>query len=87
MKLIPCPLNGARNSSEFACLGEIRLPPDGEVDDVWAAYVWERKNEAGVVREWWCHLPSTTWFIAERDTVTDTFLKTYLASVPPEASS
>jgi sarcosine oxidase subunit delta len=86
MKLIPCPFNGLRNASEFACLGEIRVAPGDEADDAWAAYVWQRKNEAGVVCEWWCHLPSTTWFIAERDTVADVFVKTYLASAPPEAS-
>ena len=33
-----------------------------------------------MVREWWCHLPSSTWFIAERDTVTDEILRTYPAS-------
>ena len=87
MKLIPCPLNGLRNASEFACHGEVRVSPDGQADDDWASYVWQRKNEAGVVREWWCHLPSTTWFIAERDTVADLFLQTYLPSALPEASS
>jgi sarcosine oxidase subunit delta len=37
-------------------------------------------NPAGRVREWWCHLPTATWFIAERDTVTDEILKTYPAA-------
>jgi sarcosine oxidase, subunit delta len=85
MKLIPCPLNGLRNATEFACLGEVRQPPSGDADNTWASYVWNRRNEAGVVREWWCHLPSTTWFIAERDTTTDRFLKTYLPSQTAEA--
>jgi sarcosine oxidase subunit delta len=84
MKLIPCPLNGPRNASEFACLGEVRVAPNGAADDDWAAYIWHRKNQAGIGCEWWCHLPSTTWFIAERDTVNDRFLKTYLASELPE---
>jgi sarcosine oxidase, subunit delta len=87
MKLIPCPLNGPRNASEFVCLGEVRAMPEGDADDAWAAHVWQRRNEAGVVREWWCHLPSTTWFIAERDTVTDRFLKTYFAPRTPEATA
>jgi sarcosine oxidase subunit delta len=80
MKLIACPLNGPRNASEFACFGEVRVAPAEATDDAWAGHVWQRRNEAGVVREWWCHLPSTTWFIAERDTTTDSILKTYLAS-------
>ena len=37
-------------------------------------------NNAGVVREWWCHVPTSYWFIAERDTRTDTILRTYAAS-------
>jgi sarcosine oxidase subunit delta len=32
------------------------------------------------VREWWFHVPSGYWFIAERDTATDEILHTY----PPE---
>jgi len=84
VKLIPCPVNGLRNATEFACLGEVRLAPGAAEDNAWAAYVWDRENSAGVVREWWCHLPSTTWFIAERDTVADKFLKTYLAVDLPE---
>jgi sarcosine oxidase subunit delta len=85
MKLIHCPLNGPRNASEFACLGEVKRAPSESSDDAWAGYVWNRRNEAGVVREWWCHLPSTTWFIAERDTTNDRFLKTYLPSPTGEA--
>ncbi|RMD61264.1 MAG: sarcosine oxidase subunit delta, partial [Alphaproteobacteria bacterium] len=34
----------------------------------------------GVVREWWCHLPTGYWFIAERDTVSDEIVRTYPAS-------
>jgi sarcosine oxidase subunit delta len=28
--------------------------------------------------EWWCHTPSTTWFIAERDTVSDVVMRSFL---------
>jgi len=35
---------------------------------------------AGVVREWWCHVATSYWFIAERDTVTDEIVRTYPAS-------
>ena len=40
--------------------------------------IFNRTGEPGVKREWWYHVPSSTWFIAERDNVTDTILGTYL---------
>ncbi len=81
MKIMPCPLNGARNISEFACAGEVKEPPDpGAADDpAWADHVWFSNNEAGVVREWWCHVATAYWFIAERNTVTDEILRAYPA--------
>ena len=80
MKLLNCPLNGPRNISEFACGGEVAVPPDDCSDGEWADYVFMRDNPRGVVREWWFHIPSSYWFIAERDTGTDEILSTY----PPE---
>lgn len=81
MKLMPCPLNGPRPLQEFAYGGEARPPPPDDAGAAaWADWAFQRDNEAGVVREWWCHLPTTVWFIAERDTRTDTILATY----PPE---
>jgi sarcosine oxidase subunit delta len=77
MKIMDCPLNGPRNIAEFACFGEIRQAPVTADDDAWAAYLWDRENRAGIVREWWCHLPSAYWFIAERDTVADEIVRTY----------
>ncbi len=82
MKIMPCPLNGPRNISEFICRGEVIEMPDpaGMADDDWADFVWMSNNTAGVVREWWCHTPTSYWFIAERNTVTDEIVKTYPAS-------
>ncbi len=82
MKIMPCPLNGPRNISEFVCGGEVRAMPDpiAGTDAEWADYVFLENNKAGVVREWWCHTPTAFWFIAERDTVTDEILRTYPAS-------
>ena len=82
MKIMPCPLNGPRNISEFLCLGEVVDMPDPKAcdDRAWAEYIWFAENKAGVVREWWCHLPSNYWFIAERDTRSDRILKTYPCS-------
>ena len=80
MKLMTCPVNGPRLISEFSYAGELRsMPnPDTADDAVWTDYVFNRNSLPGLKREWWCHTPSGTWFIAERDTATDTIVKTYL---------
>ncbi len=79
MKIMNCPLNGPRNISEFAYGGEVVTPPDSAhaSDHEWAAFVFMESNRAAVVREWWLHVPTAYWFIAERDTVTDTIVRTY----------
>ncbi len=81
MKIMNCPLNGPRNISEFVWGGVVKPMPDpARVSDrEWAEYVHIENNTAGVVREWWCHLPTSFWFIAERHTVTDEILRTYPA--------
>ncbi len=81
MKIMPCPLNGPRNISEFTCLGEVLEMPDPNAadDPAWADRVWFANNEAGVVREWWCHTATADWFIAERNTVTDEIVRAYPA--------
>ena len=79
MKVMVCPVNGARGISEFAYGGEVRPLLDPGVDDVtWADYIFHRSGSAGVKQEWWCHTPSNTWFIAERDTQTDQVLRTFV---------
>jgi sarcosine oxidase subunit delta len=77
MKLIDCPQIGLRPASEFAYGGPLRPMPDPAQcgDGEWARYVFNRPGAPGVKREWWCHLPSGIWFIAERDTVNDVFLR------------
>jgi len=82
MKIMTCPVNGPRAVTEFAYAGELRgmLDPDSSTDSAWADYVFNKSGAAGVKREWWCHTPSGVWFIAERDTATDTILRTYLYS-------
>ncbi len=80
MKLLRCPINGLRPLQEFSYGGEVRESPDpaSAADKQWAHYVFNREGEPGVKREWWYHIASGTWFIAERDNVKDIFLKTYL---------
>jgi sarcosine oxidase subunit delta len=82
MKIMHCPLNGPRNISEFITAGAVGEMPDPRQtdDERWARYIWMADTKVGVVREWWCHVPTSYWFIAERHTVTDEILRTYPAS-------
>ena len=83
MKTMNCPLNGPRNIEEFAWGGEVIVPPDANAapDEEWADYLFAQANEAGVVREWWLHVPSGYWFVAERNTITDEIISTYSPDV------
>lgn len=87
MKLIPCPLNGLRPAEEFICAGEVRAMPDpaATTDIDWAHHVFNRDGSAALKREWWCHVPSGYWFVAERDTATDEIHATFeaAAALPP----
>lgn len=73
MKLMTCPLNGPRNIQEFVCAGDVKTIPDPATcsDEAWTAYLFLEENIAGEVDEWWLHVPSTNWFIARRNTLTD----------------
>jgi len=81
MKILNCPLNGPRNITEFVWGGDVReLPDPADLSDRdWGAWVFLENNSAGIIREWWCHVPTSFWFIAERNTVTDEIIKTYPA--------
>lgn len=85
MKLLTCPVNGTRPVSEFAYGGEIRIAPDPQSssDAQWADFVFNRNGAPGIKREWWCHTPSNTWFIAERDTEKDRVLRAWLPGSEP----
>ena len=80
MKLLKCPMNGMRPISEFVFGGECREMPNPETctDKEWAAYVHNRVGAPGMKKEWWYHTPSGTWFIAERNTMTEEVKHTYL---------
>lgn len=79
MKIMPCPLNGPRNISEFVCGGEVRTMPDPDTcsDADWADHVFIESNPAGEIFEWWLHAPTAYWFVARRDTVSEAILETY----------
>ena len=57
----------------------MREPHDSS-DEEWADFIWLSNNTAGDIREWWCHVATAYWFIAERNTVTDEIYKTYPAT-------
>ena len=80
MNILHCPINGPRPIKEFHFGGELRTKPDPTeaTDEAWADYVFQRAGDPGIKQEWWYHIPSGTWFVAERDNVRDEILKTYL---------
>jgi sarcosine oxidase, subunit delta len=79
MKLLRCPINGIRPLQEFYYGGEVRVSPDAAMcsGQEWTDYVFNRSGEPRICFEWWRHEPSGAWFVAERDTVKDEFIKTY----------
>ncbi len=82
MKLLNCPLYGLRPLSEFVYGGEFRTMPDPDAcsDQDWSNYVYQRKGAPQIKKEWWYHGPSGTWFLAERNTLTDEVSATYLVT-------
>lgn len=80
MKQLRCPMNGMRNVSEFTYGGEFRVEPAVGDERAWAEYVFFDENAAGTVIEWWCHTASACWFLAERNTVSDEVIRTFLFS-------
>jgi len=81
--LLPCPNCGPRDVNEFAYAGEVTQRPRAAPSQrELSAYVYFRRNVAGVQREWWYHrFGCELWFVAERDTRTNEVLGTEL---PPE---
>lgn len=78
MKILQCPLNGPRNVDEFQYLGPYRAERP-EAAELIVARLFYPENPAGPLVEWWRHTPSNTVFLAERNTVTDEVVRTWLA--------
>ena len=77
--LLPCPHCGPRDVHEFSCTGEVTVRPTHEPTmRELTQYLYFRRNVAGVHREWWFHRPCETWFLAERNTVTNEVVKVEL---------
>jgi heterotetrameric sarcosine oxidase delta subunit len=83
--LLPCPNCGPRDVNEFSYAGEVTVrPKESPTLRELAAYVYFRRNVAGVQREWWYHrLGCEVWFQAERDTRTNEVLNVEIPAVGP----
>lgn len=82
--LLTCPNCGERSVYEFRAGGEVRTRPAGSAaTKEWARYLYMRKNVAGEQTEWWYHqLGCRRWFIAVRDTRTNTVIQLREADRP-----
>ena len=83
--LLDCPHCGPRDVNEFGYAGEVTSRPASRpaLHEL-TAYLYLRRNVAGVQREWWFHRSGCrAWFIAERNTVTNEVLFTALPSEAP----
>jgi heterotetrameric sarcosine oxidase delta subunit len=78
--VLACPNCGAREVTDFSFGGEVTTRPSGAVSArELNAYLYLRRNVAGVQREWWHHRSGCrAWFQAERDTRTNEVLWTGL---------
>lgn len=84
MKILTCPMNGPRNIDEFQSFGPIRavVDPEAATDAAWARQLFRAENRRGVVVEWWRHVPSNFFFLAERDLVSNEIVRTFESPVP-----
>jgi sarcosine oxidase subunit delta len=82
MKLLTCPMTGPRNIDEFQSFGPVRATPDPDqtADAEWSRQLFRAENRKGFVIEWWRHVPSNTFFLAERDLVSNEVIRTFAAS-------
>ena len=90
--IIPHPLLGPRDASEFACLGDASLLERPVVDDpatlgddatldAFHDYLHLRDNPIGVHRELWFHEQGDrSWLVVTRDTLTHEITGCELAS-------
>lgn len=88
MKLLTCPMNGPRNIDEFQSFGPVRgtLDPASTPDAAWSRHLFRAENRKGTVLEWWRHVPSNFFFLAERDLVSNEILRTFEASAGGDGS-
>lgn len=77
MKIMTCPLNGPRNITEFQCFGPVQKEAAEDPQTI-VSRIFFTENPAGLLTEWWRHTPSNTFFLAERNTLTDRIVRTWM---------
>jgi heterotetrameric sarcosine oxidase delta subunit len=87
--VLSCPNCGPREVTDFGFGGEVAARPVSRpTTRELNAYVYFRRNVAGVQREWWQHRSGCrAWFLAERDTRTNEVLWTALAPDAPDGEA
>jgi heterotetrameric sarcosine oxidase delta subunit len=87
--LLACPHCGIREVTDFAFGGEVTNRPTAKpAARERNAYIYFRRNVAGVQREWWYHRSGCrSWFIAERDTRSNEVLFTATPDDPRVATA
>jgi len=78
--MLECPYCGKRNAYEFHFGGEyLTRPSQNDSDNAWYEYVYGRSNVVGEQKEWWYHrFGCKRWFLATRDTLTNTVISTFV---------
>ena len=84
--LVTCPNCGPREIHELRCAGEstsrpTSTPTQRELNE----YVYFRRGEWGVQREWWFCRSCEDWFLAERHTYTNEVVRTWAPEARPAA--
>ena len=82
MLLINCPYCGDRDEGEFHYGGEANIlrpnDPSSLTDNQWSDYLFMRKNTKGRFSEIWSHSSGCRkWFKVDRNTITNTIIRTY----------
>jgi sarcosine oxidase subunit delta len=79
MKIIHCPVIGARPQSEFTVIGESAPEPEELEGMLPGAWVFNRDSVPMERDEWWYHTATQLWFVVRRHTGEDQVLAVDLA--------
>ena len=79
MKILTCPMNGPRNINEFQNVGPFKANPDPDAtsDQDWVRHLFRADNLRGMIVEWWRHVPSNYFFLAERNATTNEVIRNF----------
>lgn len=89
MLLVPCSLCGPRNVDEFRYYGVPKARPavESAQPGEWRSYLYMKRNPAEWTYEWWYHtLGCRTFFLAERETLTNEFRRPVSSATSEEGT-